>query len=124
VAIKCPTLGWLADWHAEETADKLLARLRDRGVSTVVFHCMLSQQRGPFCAGRFLSAVTRADAGAERAHSAKHVIYCISHEHMCWMESIFEDFGAQCEFLLRPTHARRDGVARALKHTLPQMLIR
>lgn len=40
--------------QSSETLSKLLNKLRENGQDTVVFHCMLSQQRGPSSAMSFM----------------------------------------------------------------------
>jgi hypothetical protein len=60
-ALNIPT----EEWDKEETADRLLAEARERGVSKLVFTCGKSQQRGPKCAAKFLSRVSQLDGGRE-----------------------------------------------------------
>ena len=40
-------------WEIDEFLDEVLKRVKSMGQSQVVFHCMKSQQRGPYCARQF-----------------------------------------------------------------------
>jgi Cdc25 family phosphatase len=49
-------------FHDDADADAIVAQLR--GHKRVVFHCMFSQQRGPFCAARFAARLRGSAAAA------------------------------------------------------------
>ena len=42
------------EFSQDEDVDALVQKVRAGGHERVVFHCMLSQQRGPFCAKRLV----------------------------------------------------------------------
>ena len=58
-------------FHADADADAIVAQLRSK--TRVVFHCMFSQQRGPFCAARF-AARLRGGAAAAGAGGSPQVL--------------------------------------------------
>lgn len=41
------------EWEEEEFLDEVLERVKQTGRDKIVFHCMKSQQRGPYCARQF-----------------------------------------------------------------------
>ena len=41
------------EWETDEFLDEVFERVKSRGKAQVVFHCMKSQQRGPYCARQF-----------------------------------------------------------------------
>mmetsp|Transcript_634 Transcript_634/g.1580 ORF Transcript_634/g.1580 Transcript_634/m.1580 type:complete len:136 (-) Transcript_634:1095-1502(-) len=47
----------------QENIDGLIRAFHDQGVKRVVFHCWLSQQRGPWCAARFAERLQDVGSG-------------------------------------------------------------
>ena len=41
------------EWETDEFLDEVVEKVKSRGHSQIVFHCMKSQQRGPYCARQF-----------------------------------------------------------------------
>lgn len=52
------------NFQDDDDVDELVRKYQD--TSRLVFHCMLSQVRGPFCAKRFLSRMAVTLDGAEK----------------------------------------------------------
>ena len=51
-------------FYPDSAADKVVSALLKSAPKRVVFHCMLSQQRGPFAAGRFAARLGAAASPA------------------------------------------------------------
>jgi Cdc25 family phosphatase len=47
------------DWESDEFVDEILSKFADEDL--IVCHCMLSQQRGPYCASRLNERIKNLD---------------------------------------------------------------
>lgn len=56
-------------FYPDSAADKVVTAVLRTSPTRVVFHCMFSQQRGPFCASRFAARLP-AVAGEQNAPQA------------------------------------------------------
>ncbi|ERS97459.1 phosphatase YCH1 [Sporothrix schenckii 1099-18] len=79
-----------ASGSLDATMPTLLRRLE--GIDTVVFHCALSQQRGPGAALRYLREVQSKAGGADgAATSPKQTVYVLDRGFVGWQEVYGED---------------------------------
>ena len=70
----------------------LVRRLRNK--PTVVFHCMLSQQRGPGAALRYIrerDEILRMQAGGATKEDEQQVVYVLDRGFSGWQQEYGED---------------------------------
>ncbi|KAG5177681.1 Rhodanese-like domain-containing protein [Tribonema minus] len=71
-----------------DDVDQFIKTLASQGKQKVVFHCMLSQVRGPMCAQRFLS---RAPVVAESEGTSPPEVYVLQGGFKGWAQAIAGD---------------------------------
>ena len=68
----------------------LVRKVQDAGAETVVFHCALSQQRGPSAALRYAREIARAGTAVADT-SARPQVYVLDQGFVGWQEIHGED---------------------------------